>query len=313
VHHGGDEVSIFGGPFSDDVAVFFGDAEAEVVSVDDDRIEVITPSNGEGEVDVIVVDGVAEGTLDSGFRVWLDASGKAGLVGTIAFVDVVGDYWGSNTTDFAYAELAAIEPTPYATWEKFSPNQNSCASNYDGPTLQPLDADGALILSGAAEVDLDSDDGWLEADADFAPGESIDFRVDDSEGMEGTNLVDMVQMPEGLSVLRPNLDSAEPMPSPRQFDLQWDTSQSGDYIAIVMEKVQVESDGSYTVKQTVSCAVPDTGLYTVPGSMWDDWVTGDTVLVRLGRIKESSLTLPHNNADVAVTGAYWITGALAVQ
>jgi len=310
---GGDEVTIFGGPFSDDVEVWFGDAEAEVLEIEDDRLEVATPSFDEGRVDVRVVSADGEGSLSEGFRFWADATGKAGLAGTVAIVDVVGDYWGPNTNDFAYAEIAAIEPTNYATWEQYAPNQNACSSNYEPPALDLLDASGGSLVSATTEVDLDNDDGWLEADTDIAPGETVDFIADQSEGIESMTLDELVRVPEAFQVTRPNLDSADPIPAPRQFDLQWNAANPGDYVAIVMEKVDVAADGSYTVKQTVSCAVPDTGLYTVPGSLWDDWLTGDRVLVRIGRIRESSLTLPHNNADVAVTGAYWVTGALSVE
>ena len=84
---GGEEVTILGGPFTENTTVLFGDDEAEVLSVDDDRLVVVTPSTtAEGHVDIIIRDGEAQGVMPEGYRFWRDATGKAGMVGTVAVV-----------------------------------------------------------------------------------------------------------------------------------------------------------------------------------------------------------------------------------
>jgi hypothetical protein len=309
---GGAEVALIGGPFDDDTEVWFGDVQAEIVSVDDDELVVLTPELAVGRVDVVVERDGAEAVLEEGFRVWEDASGLVGLTGTVAIVDLVGDYWAPTASDLAYASFALVEPVPYETWQEYTTAFNSCTLDHVAPQLQLLDAGPASLVGGSVEIDLEDADGWMEAEADVQPGEGYDLvAAESTSDTEAFTLDGLVRVPDGLQITGPNLDSTAPMAVPRQFDLRWDASQPGDYVAIVMEKaVYNPNTDSYVLEETLSCAVSDSGVFTIPGSMWADWSRDETIFVRVGRIRESNVVLPHNQAEVAVTGAFWVSGAV---
>jgi hypothetical protein len=167
-------------------------------------------------------------------------------------------------------------------------------------------------VGGSVEIDLEDADGWMEAEADVQPGEGYDLvAAESTSDTEAFTLDGLVRVPDGLQITGPNLDSTAPMAVPRQFDLRWDASQPGDYVAIVMEKaVYNPNTDSYVLEETLSCAVSDSGVFTIPGSMWADWSRDETIFVRVGRIRESNVVLPHNQAEVAVTGAFWVSGAV---
>jgi len=311
-HIGGAEVVIEGGPFDVFTEVWLGDVSAEVLSSTEDELVVRVPAMEVGVVDVVVERDGAEARVADGFRVWEDASGLVGLAGTVAIVDVVGDYWAASVTDRAYAAFALVEPVRYESWEEFTPVFNTCAKDHTPPSLDLLDAGAASLVSASAEIDLESIDGWMESEGGVEAGQGYDLVAGEaSDAWEAFTIDDMVRIPDGLRVTGPDLDSAAPLRVPRQFDMFWDAQSPGDYVAIVMEKTVYNANTqTYVLEETLSCAVADAGEFTVPGSLWADWDRDETIFVRIGRIRESTVALPYNNADVAVTGAYWISGAL---
>jgi hypothetical protein len=145
-----------------------------------------------------------------------------------------------------------------------------------------------------------------------APGESYD--LEPSGAWDGLVFDDLTEVPVGLQIQSPELDVDVPRRVERQFAIEWDRAVPADYVAIVLEKAHVASNGSLTIDQKVSCAVPDAGSFTVPGSVWRDWNEDDVITVSVGRVFEGSgLVLPHNNATTAVNGIYWVTGALRAK
>jgi hypothetical protein len=140
------------------------------------------------------------------------------------------------------------------------------------------------------------------------------YGLEPSGDWSGIVLDDLVEVPIGLEVQSPALDVGVPRKVERQFTLEWDQRVPADYVAIVLEKATREANGSLSIDQKVTCAVPDSGSFTVPGTVWRSWQAGDVVTVSVGRVFEGNgLTLPHNNATTAVSGIYWVAGAVQAK
>lgn len=308
---GGSEIVVRGGPFDRFTEVWFGDEEGSVISADEGELRVVVPEVPvEGEVVLTVR---SEGTeAASTFRYWEDASGLVGLKGTLSFFDVVGDYWAEGALDRAFAEIALVEPVAFESWEDFAPHFNGCSSDWGTPAEETLDAGQQITLvSASTTLDLASEgDGWYAGDEGITPGQS--YGLEPSGDWSGLSVDAMVEVPVGLRIQAPALEGAAPPKVGRQFDLEWDRTTPADYVAIVLERASF-ANGTWTVKQKVSCAVSDTGSFTVPGGLWDDWVEDEFVLVSIGRVRESDWILPHNNARSAVTGVYWVAGAVRAR
>jgi hypothetical protein len=310
---GGSVVRIEGGPFDRFSEVYVGAARARLISVDEDLIVVETPEGVEGATELRVVSDGAEASHS--FMYWPDASGLVGLTGTIAYIDVVGDYWAAGNADRALAEITLIEPVEYESWQEYSETFNGCSADWAMPSMTSADG-GAMgditLISASTNLDLSADgDGWYGEEG-VAPGQT--YGLEPSGEWAGLTLEGLAEVPVGLRLLSPDLDVAAPPKVSKQFALDWDKIGVADYVAIVLEKSHWDSvAGALVIDQKVSCAVADTGSFTVPGSMWTDWTTDDVVTVYVGRIREGGGTLPHNNSESAVTGAYWVAGAVRAK
>lgn len=308
---GASEVRITGGPFDRFAHVLVGGERAELVSATETELVVRTPPGVAGPTTLEVQSDGATATHP--FRYWPDAAGLVGLKGSIEFIDVVGDYWADGGADRAHAEIALIEPVAFESWEDFSPTFNSCASDWSLPRDVPLDGmDDVVLVSADVAIDLESDDDGFFGDGGVAPGEM--YGLEPSGDWSGIVLDDLVEVPIGLQVQSPALDVGVPRKVERQFTLEWDQRVPADYVAIVLEKATREANGSLSIDQKVTCAVPDSGSFTVPGTVWRSWQAGDVVTVSVGRVFEGNgLTLPHNNATTAVSGIYWVAGAVQAK
>jgi len=308
---GGSLVLITGGPFDRFATVFIGGEEAAVVSATSDALTVETPIGVAGVTELEVVSG--GGVSTHSFRYWPDATGLVGLKGSVEFVDVVGDYWADGGFDRARAEIALVEPVAFESWEAFSPTFNSCVSDWALPSDTPVDGlEEVTLVSADVRIDLESDADGFFGDQGVSPGESYD--LEPSGDWDGVVLDDLTEVPVGLQVQSPALDVNVPRQVERQFGIEWDRAAPADYVAIVLEKSHLETDGSLTIEQKVSCAVPDAGSFTVPGSVWREWTSGDVIAVSVGRVFEGNgVVLPHNNATAAVSGIYWVSGAVRAE
>ncbi len=307
---GGSEVILRGGPFDRFTEVTFGDVEGEVLSAEADELVVRVPRvDMDGDVALVVRSDI--GSAVGSFRYWPDATGLVGLKGTLAYVNVVGDYWTSSAADRALVELALVEPVAYEPWQDLAPTFGGCASDWGARPDRTVDGAATVTLvSSSTSVDIDVDsDGWYQADGGVTPGQSYDFEP--SSDWAGLSVPDLVQVPVGLRVVEPALDVAVPPKVDRSFDITWDRSDSADYVAVVLERASWDANsGAPVIQQKVTCAVPDNGSFTVPGELWSAWVPDEVIFVSVGRVKVSDGVLPHNGSSIAVTGAYWVAGAV---
>ena len=305
---GGSEVELLGGPFGDGSTVWFGDTAAEVMDATEDWMRVRVPAAArDGVVDVTAGDAPATGGVT--FRYWQDATGLVGLTGTVAFVDVVGGYWPDGGADRALVEVAWVEPVVYASWQEYTDVFGRCVSDW-GSAARTVDAvDGITLVSASVRIDLTEDDGWYGANEGIEPGRSYDVELAGAPDVafDGAS----VDVPSALRVTAPALGGAVPEKVARGFEVTWDTASAADYVAIVAERAMWDSaQQQWSVQQKVSCAVPDDGSFSIPGDLWSAWSDDEVVLLSVGRMRESAFTLPHNNASSAVTGAFWVAGAV---
>lgn len=308
---GGSTVRIVGGPFEGFATVTIDGEEATVLSSTPEELVISTPPGVEGVAELIVTSDGAASTHS--FRYWADASGMVGLKGAIEFVDVVGNYWADGGYDRARAEISLIEPVEFESWEAFSRSYNSCTSDWTLPRDVPVDGmDDVVLVSSDIRVDLEEDGDGFVGDQGVAPGEM--YGLETAGEWDGVVLDDLVEVPPGLRVSAPVLDGDAPKKVDRQFELTWDRNAPADYVAIVMERSHLEPNGSLTIEQKVSCAVPDSGSFTVPGTMWNEWRSDDVITVSIGRVYEGNgVVLPHNNAESGVVGIYWVSGAVRAK
>jgi hypothetical protein len=311
---GGTEVEVIG-TFDDETEIRFDGEVGRVLERDGDRMLVEVPSsNAEGWVDVEAVSGSRDAKLDDGFQYWADGVGMAGTVGEMAYVDIVGDYWEVGT-DVKYATLAFTEPLDWELWRDYAPSIGSCQFEFQSGFTPAFYDPGANFLElesgGGPSARLDSQGNGVFQDGpnaavvpnavyDLAPiNGSADWPVEDVPGI--------VEVPRTFSVTTPNMDRATPPNTNRSIDLVWGGS-GGDYVVVYMLRQRPQGQ-NWIDDGYVTCAVPDSGAFTVPGAIWPNWSSGDLIHIQVGRVIERRVTLPHNGAESRMAGLFWVYGA----
>lgn len=312
---GGIEVTIRGGPFDSATRVSFGGTLGTVVSTSNNQVTVRTPATStEGEVDVVVTTQGGSGTLTSGFMYFEDGTGKAGVLGSLAWYDQVGTYWDGTPQDFGSAWFLFTAPTDVKYWELYASSLDTCASEYI------WNGDLYYYDTGLSRVNLQLATGatleftWDATEVAFVvddlpnnrytQGQSYDLPSIAPTDMPSFSVSDIVQAPSSFSVSSPNLAGSTPPTLSKSLSLSWSGSGGDAMVALLMLH-----DASGAIAETVTCAMRDDGSFSVPGSTWTRWASNRQLDVLVGRVKAGTGTVPFNNADSEFAGVYWVYGA----
>ena len=329
---GGLEVTISGGPF-DDPTVTFGGEAGSVVSSSETSVVVLTPpysgvdpSVGRADVDVVVenADG-ATGGAEEAFTWYEDGAGMAGAVGALHWIDYVGDYaWTGSTQDAGEAELWFVSPPrDMHYWDLFASELDACVS---AESYDPESAVGTYehLDLGADQITLSASGGAGFALAyDASSGEYLtDAALTTTDMPAGTNFaldtVTSTFAPEPLSesvfarsastfaLSSPGLGGTTfPIVRQDSLSIQWTGGTAGELVIIEAELIPTSGPSV----ETVHCVVSDTGSFLVPSSAWTTtWPVNYFLYLRVGRVLEVTSTLPYNDAESRIAGIYWIHG-----
>ncbi len=142
---GGDAVTVTGEGFGDSPTVRFGDVEAKVTSSSATRIEVVTPEEAAGAVEVSVKSGSAEAHLAKAFT--FDAL-------TLSFVDVAWKRLSPTPIDGGEAAFAGKDVVQAGGAEGLWVHPGDGKGSFGAPNNVPA---GTSIVRSLAVGDLDGD------------------------------------------------------------------------------------------------------------------------------------------------------------
>ncbi|MEQ1572578.1 MAG: IPT/TIG domain-containing protein, partial [Myxococcota bacterium] len=318
----GQRVVIFGGPFTEPVELWFDGVAAAVTRVTETEVEAEVPSlpaEGTFEVELRAGGALAPSPLE--YRYFDDAAGRIGALGMLEWDDLRGNYWDAYSFDRGFAQVMFTYPTDVG-WPQllFSPVIEHCESDYQ--IDDPVDAyvpgvPAVSLLSGAGALTIPVEAAYpylYYAEAPVAPGS--DYDLGPMVGGAGwpefavANLSGVV--PTSMDVTYPPLDGDEPASVDPSYAVQWGGPYDGDGVLLWMQRQRWDG-ADWIQHEVVTCWVDDDGNFALP-NLWTDWQSGDGVLFYIARYREpAGVTLPFNQGDSAVVGAFWTVGFLVAN
>lgn len=312
---GGQEITLAGGPFEGDVAVWFGGVEAEIVSVAEDAVVVRTPSWGNSAmVDVELHADNGDAYADDAFTFWENGGGKYGALGVIEWFDTVG-YYGADTPDWGDAWVAFTVPTGTSVSRLlFGKDPDTCERDYEfvGQIESYVPGSDALTLNGAGGSSLSL--GWAGDEGRFETALTEGQYVADTWTVAAieqpgwaTFEMTLAETPPPFAVTSPDLAAVTPAPTGSEIALAWD-GDPGDYVLAALYRYE----GDVPVDR-VTCVLADDGAFTVPSDVWTSWTAGQAVTIAIGRAIERGETVPYNQSASGVVGIAWTVGVVQAQ
>lgn len=318
---GGDEL-VLNGSFDQNTDVFVDGAAARIVDYRASRLTIEAPPGSPGWVDVEVVSGSESAVVHSALQYFEDGYGKAGTVGNVSYLEYFGDYWDvPNPPPLAWAWVAFVEPTTWDAQRDYAPVLGQCRYNYVSPETYTERLPGAsqLDITGTRTVHLpdataDGSPGWygdgaLRPDIDIVPNTGYDLATiaGDANWPEFDRPA-LVRVPGSFRVTNPNLGAANLPDVTRSLSLSW-TGSGGDYVLIYLGR----TTSTGVADGYVTCAVQDTGSFTVPANTWPNWYRNGILYVQVGRVKVAYNEIPYDHSENRVAGIYWAYGAGVTQ
>lgn len=315
-NNGGTQVLIVVGPLVDDNPVVqIGGVTAPIVSQDQVSITVQSPAFvGTGTVAIDIADGGRTIRSEDAYTYYEDNSGMNGVVGGLAYIEYVGDSWGTQLErpdDYGYGWLSFVQPTNVTYAQMFyGTGMDTCQSEYvwNGQlTDQPIGAALATLRTGANSLELpfDATSRSFEADltiAQYRPGSVFDLDAFDSQAFPAFPVPAIARTPLPFSVTQPEFDTF----IGSNFEVTWTTAETGDWAFI---RVDLWDNFSSSFVETVRCVVVDDGRFQMASSDFSQWVAfGQTARISVGRVFESDAVLAHDGSSSGVVGVYQVIG-----
>jgi hypothetical protein len=313
---GGNEVTIEVSPeVGQDPVVFFGEQLAEVLDEDAKSVDVRVPSQAlEGSFSVSLESVHYECSTDDAYHYWLDGNGRQGAFGSLNWYSFQGGYWADGTP-YGTGSFGFVRPTDFIFAEMYSPVIDTCESEYlPNHGLEYYNIGGmANLATSAKTVTFEWDSGENYYETKLESGDlttQTEYQLEPIKGYPPWpefGVGGFVSTPAAFSITSPGVGgSAMPVWWSTTMDLEWDSSLPGDYVVLEIHRVVSEVD-----VETVTCVMVDDGVFTIPLDAFYDWQYGDQyLLLYLGRVRQSTVLLPHNQARSGVAGVYWTVGAV---
>lgn len=310
---GASTVEIVGGPFDDSAQVYFGDAAADIQTIDSDRIGVLAPSFGTpGWVDVRVQQSDRSGTLPDAYHYWEDADGDAIMLGTWMQVSVANDStWIEGPPTFE-GWLRFIHPFDAYAYQRYGVIMDTCADQ-DDPLSSLRGPDELMLGYSGDELSFT----WSDSRQEYAyqasgiPTLEEDAALVLDASRSDLNpplaLTEAARTPERIDVLSPALGSAD-IPELKYDDatITWTAGGYGHVMIIV------GSDDS----SDFMCMASDDGSLTIPTSQLDklDWASGSTeVWMAIVGMQSRDTYLPWINGSARIDAGLGLIGRVRVS
>ncbi|MFK7927060.1 MAG: IPT/TIG domain-containing protein, partial [Myxococcota bacterium] len=329
---GGANVQIDGGPFDGSAQVFFGDERATVRSFTSTTVTVDTPANDVGLAHVKVVTDTHQGEANNAYRYWPDGSGSIGIFGSFSHTRYLGEYWclrepctGANVgtpEPLSSAAVTFIEPGELEWWQVWAPSLRSCRSNYEASLTATIydpeisrfflrrgDSSPAITLfPGTGDVSATTFVTSGNVATSYANNANWELESEGGNEWPAFKIAGAIQTPGTFSITSPVVSSST-IPTVRRntFNVAWNGS-GGDYVII---RALRYSNGSFV--EEVSCAVNDSGAFTIPSSSFSGWSSGGQITLLVGRVIEPNGVVPFNNSRSGLAGVQWVVGAARTE
>ena len=325
---GGLEVTLYG-QFNEDASVRVGGVEAEIKSIQPIRGELhfYTPEAGEaGTVNVVLDSNGETAKLSDGFTYYAEGAGLPGMVGSLQWIDIVGDYWSDTPIDYGFAYFFPIIPAAFDWGLVFAPTIDDCSSDdpddtYSySPSLLPYDLGSgsrASIDAAGKTIDFtwDNSGGQFVNDnvaaGEFAAGATYDlteFDPSNTDEVPSFTMTDFVRTPASFTVNVPNISGGTAPQVSRTMSIAWSGGAAADGVFITLRLMNPAGDAW---QETVSCWAADDGEFNIPSDAFKtSWPSSPRQLdILISRFKLASGTIPHDSSDSAVIGQYTVYGA----
>jgi hypothetical protein len=215
---GGVQLVITGSNFEGSPTVKLGSASATVVSSTASTITVTSPKTAEsGYVDVSVTTSGGTDKLTTGFYLFPDAKGKAGLLGSVDWNVYQGSYW-TGAAPFGSAWVSLVDPVDAHYWQFFSNTADSCASNYSSAvsfSVYDLEVSTVNMKIGSRTIPLAWDAAGLQWGADLVSAdfkESATYSLDtvSSASYPDFTLASLATTPSAITLTSPKDQQRQP-------------------------------------------------------------------------------------------------------
>ncbi|MAA78911.1 MAG: hypothetical protein CL916_06595 [Deltaproteobacteria bacterium] len=310
---GGTEIHIYGSDFPTSLRVFIGTKEAQILSCNETKITVRTPSvDQEGLYDIQVQS--QEGTVShtQSFQYFDTAQGQTGILGHFDIQQQLGSYWSANEASFD-AKLMFIIPQDVHWWHLSTPTMDICTHSDDIPSfsLYPLDISAPFLELSNAEDSIalvwDSFYELYEEDsnATLLPNDTT-FSLNIEDGLlTHLSFPSFFHTSKPSVLLAPILDSDQPTTITRDQQFLWEPSDA-TWIRIRMARLDPVTE---QYNEQIICTLYDDGVHTVDPEIWKSWDPDQQIDVYFSRALESISVAPHNLSQARIVGSYTIVGA----
>ena len=316
---GGNQLVISGSNFEGSPSVKLGSATATVVSSTASTITVTSPKTSEsGYVDVSVTTSGGTDKLTTGFYLFPDAKGKAGLLGSVDWNVYQGGYW-TGAAPFGSAWVSLVDPVDAHYWQFFSSSVDSCASNYTSAisfSVFDLGVSTVNMKVGSRSIPLAWDSAGLQwgaelVSADYKASSTYSLDTVSSASYPDFTLASLATTPSAISLTSPNINSSTPPYLTRSnLRFQWTGAAGADYVLLDLILSRDGNLDTASIINEVTCWVNNDGDFTVPPSMFSSWPTTGVLYILVGAVSEGGTSvMPTDNSESRVVGGYWVIGA----
>lgn len=320
---GGTEVTLEG-VFGDDATVRMGGVEADNKSVQTKRgiLVFFTPEVSDGGVVSIVLESSGESAkLEDAFTYYEDGTGLVGAIGSVAWVDIVGNYWVDTPVDFGYSFFAPVVPAEFEWPKLYAGSQDTCESDKGTYTYSPAlegyefgAGSSVTFTSGSKSIKMP----WMSADSqfgndnislgDYAANGTYDLSEADFSGAEIPEFTvsPAIATPGSFSVSAPAIQGNNAPTVSQGFSVAWSGGSTADGVLLTL---QLMNSAGTAADETVTCHLRDDGSFNVPSGAFRSWAGSRQLNVFVSRFNVADGTIGFNNASTAILGEYVIYGA----
>ena len=310
---GGSEIYIYGADFPEELRVFIGMQEAEVLNCSDTKITIRTPSIDSAELLDVQVQS-QEGTVShtQSFQYYDTAQGEAGIIGRFDVQQQLGAYWSESDASLD-AKLMFITPQDIHWWNLKTSAMDSCTHIDDLPSLSlyPLDISAPFLELHTSEGSLalvwDSFYQLYEEDSNstLIP-ENTTFSLNIEEGpLAGLSFPSFFHSSESMDLIFPILDTEQPAILARGQEFLWEPS-GATWISLRLARLD-SMTGQYS--EQIYCTLNDDGVHILDPTLWKEWEPQQQIDVYFSRAIESTNIAPYNLSQARIVGSHTIVGA----
>lgn len=320
--NGGTQVDVQGSGFDDGtgfVGVLFDGYPAEIVSITDTAVTVITPPGGDvGAISVTVENAFGTKTLSDGYTYSEAVYGAAALLWAYDFINP--NQFNPVQNDYVDAYAAFFDPTATSLIDD-PPTENTCQFNPQGSgnTFVLWDAGANVALdAGGLAVQMprqDTGSGIVYYPTSVIPGTSVyapetvyTLAAEGGNDLDAFDPVDALVTPGDFSVTSPDIGAIPAPTVNRSADLgfTWSGGTPGNVFFIQLDGY----DANGYTGETLLCRPSDIGGFTVPGNQLAGMTQATQAVVYVGRRLDAYFLLPPNSALGHSAGVIYKVGVL---